>query len=663
MATTIFVPPFTDPQLKQFAQQVVAAVMGSAATVTVGQGNPTNKGANGDTYWNAADNNFWIYDNNIWNQLDTGVNESLFFGKQVYFIPPKIDGTWDTTKITLVLLTVITATGTVFANFNITTDVNGNITIASPTVEGLTVNILSEGTPTASIVVTYKNIRAAVDIKAGQDLRLYSSNMAYDYRYLALRYADDITGGGISVLPDGKRYLGIDNNPNAGGTFNPTDYTWYDLGSPLSSSNRLWLKTGENRIALFRVASSQPDGALYNDIFTSAVTNIDLDSRTGSLIQSTYDAGGTDRTVASTQNESATFKLPAAGPGSQNRLLTSFASISVDDQGRIANFGSLDKLYVGFQVYVVTAAQVTTPTFAFNHVLGQALIFLNGILLDTSEYTETTTSVTIPNVRLNDSLRLWRFTKSDPTGVLQQTPFTRNTITTVAGQTAYTIPFTQGSDLLWYNGVFMNDPIYEYTSVNNFQFKTTASAVPTFTGGKLTMVSFNLLSGVSPSFSQFVATTRPPEGSSVIPLVYTVEGTVGQPQYTFLAQNGVAMTLADYTTTTTTASVAGTLTLSARPLYDNNFLEGTSWQATGVATLASGVGATTTRTLSKGMLLANGEKVKEVGEEDPSKNGLFTQVELPKSIGEMFYELQEQVAALEAELRQMKQGGNNGSGV
>ena len=651
MAITIFVPPFNDPQLKQFAQQVVTAIMGSAATVTVGQGNPTIKGATGDTYWNAADNNFWVYDNNIWNQLDTGVNESLFFGKQVYFIPPKIDGTWDPIKITLVPLTIITATGTVFANFNITTDVNGNITIASPTVEGLTVNTLSEGTPTASIVVTYKNIRAAVDIKAGQDLRLYSSNMAYDYQYLALRYADDIMGGGISVNPNGKRFLGIDNNPSIGSTNNPTDYTWYDLGSALSSTNRLWVKTGENRIALFRVSATQPDGALYNDLFTNSVTTLDLDNRTGSLIQSTYDAGGTDRTVASTQNESATFKLPAAGPGAQNRLLTSFASISVDEQGRIANFGSLDKLYVGFQVYVVGGSGVqTNVSFAFDHVVGQGLFFLNGILLEPDQYTETTTTVVLNTCRAGDSLRLWRFTKSDPTGSIQQVPFTRNTVVTVAGQSDYVVPFTQGADLLFYNGVFMNDPVYSYQGSNTIRLEN----APSVSNKLLTMVSFNLLSNISIPFSQFATTTIAGQ------TLYTVEGTVGQPQYTFLTQNGVAMTQADYTTTITTASVAGTVTLTTGPVYSNNFLEGTSWQATGVATLASGVGATTARTLQAGMLLANGETVKEVGEEDPSKNGMFTKVELPKSIGEMFYELTERIAVLEEQLRQ---GGSNGTRV
>ena len=157
MATTIFVPPFQDPQLKQFAQQVVSALMGSTASaVQVGQGNPTIVGTKGDTYWNATDNNFWIYDNNVWNILETGINESIFFGQVAYFIPPQISGLWDTTKITLIPLTLITTTGTTFNNFSATTDVNGNITVSYVPVDGLTVSLVGNGTTVVQVIATHK---------------------------------------------------------------------------------------------------------------------------------------------------------------------------------------------------------------------------------------------------------------------------------------------------------------------------------------------------------------------------------------------------------------------------------------------------------------------------------------------------------------------------
>lgn len=74
--TTIFVPPFQDPQLKQFAQQVVQSLgVGNGTTTQVGNTNPTVKPTDvvGDTYWNSTANNFWIFNNNkVWVKLDTG---------------------------------------------------------------------------------------------------------------------------------------------------------------------------------------------------------------------------------------------------------------------------------------------------------------------------------------------------------------------------------------------------------------------------------------------------------------------------------------------------------------------------------------------------------------------------------------------------------------
>ena len=148
-------------------------------------------------------------------------------------------------------------------------------------------------------------------------------------------------------------------------------------------------------------------------------------------------------------------------------------------------------------------------------------------------------------------------------------------------------------------------------------------AAPTVSGKKLTMVSFNKLTFADP-FNQFSQETVAGQ------TLYTARGTSGPTQYTALIQNGVAMTADDYTTTSTTADVAGTFTLTQAPYYSLNYITGISWKATGVATLSSGIGANTSRTLEVGMLLANGEKVKEVGEEDPSKNGLFTKVEPPR---------------------------------
>ena len=139
---------------------------------TVGKGNPTNTMGvvPGDTYWNTTDNNFWIFNNNIWNVLETGLNESIFFGKTGYFIPPLLSGLWDTTVNTIITLNIVTLSGLVEVEFFVTADINGNLTVSQPDVPGLYISVIDQGTPSVQLITEHKVGRATTLIRAGQDI-------------------------------------------------------------------------------------------------------------------------------------------------------------------------------------------------------------------------------------------------------------------------------------------------------------------------------------------------------------------------------------------------------------------------------------------------------------------------------------------------------------
>ena len=140
----------------------------------------------------------------------------------------------------------------------------------------------------------------------------------------------------------------------------------------------------------FRIWSALPDG-----------TNIiDLDKATGQAIVT----GGTSTStgeisVNNTQDgrliaSLATF-LPQIPEGSY--LTGSAATITVDRYGRVVGFTTPDNFYFSQESFVATSGQTvfTPPARDADYIAGQDLIFQNGVLLDPSDYTETTTDFTL----------------------------------------------------------------------------------------------------------------------------------------------------------------------------------------------------------------------------------------------------------------------------
>lgn len=236
----------------------------------------------------------------------------------------------------------------------------------------------------------------------------------FESRYVAVAYADDISGTGFSLDPRNKSYYGLANQTSITPSTTASDYKWY-LADPLFGTNiyLVYINYQNRKFGFdtdfaayaggtgafvpstttkfdFRIWSALPDG-----------TNIiDLDKATGQAIVT----GGTSTStgeisVNNTQDgrliaSLATF-LPQIPEGSY--LTGSAATITVDRYGRVVGFTTPDNFYFSQESFVATSGQtVFTPTARdADYIAGQDLIFQNGVLLDPLDYTETTADFTL----------------------------------------------------------------------------------------------------------------------------------------------------------------------------------------------------------------------------------------------------------------------------
>jgi hypothetical protein len=253
----------------------------------------------------------------------------------------------------------------------------------------------------------------------------------YENRYLCIAYADDVAGGGFNLNPRNKSYFGLFNptgNELPTVPTDPTAYKWY-LADPLFGTNIFlaYISYQNRRFGFdtdfatyaggtdefgsggafvptttskfdFRIWSALPDG-----------TNIiDLDRSTGQTIitgmPSTSDGQISVRNTPDGQlvAELAQF---LTFPDGGSTFTSSAATITVDKYGRVVGFSPPDDFFYTYDTFIATSGQtVFTPTARVSgYIAGQSLIFQNGVILDPSEYTETTTTFTLSvGATLND---------------------------------------------------------------------------------------------------------------------------------------------------------------------------------------------------------------------------------------------------------------------
>ena len=232
----------------------------------------------------------------------------------------------------------------------------------------------------------------------------------YVNRWIAVAYADNATGtSGFSLNPRDKSYYGLFNNTTANGSTNPADYTWY--AGNFGTGNYLLFANRTNRKFSFAIGNAgfanlggafvPSETSVYDSSVWGALEDgqnfIDLDVRTGQLTKAgTTAVSSADGLLSVTNNTEGSMvvslqKFLNFGSGIYSKSFAA-ATLTVDIYGRVVGFSEQDEFFYTETVFSATAGQTS---FSITHIVGDILVFRDGVLLDTSEYTETTTTVVV----------------------------------------------------------------------------------------------------------------------------------------------------------------------------------------------------------------------------------------------------------------------------
>jgi hypothetical protein len=250
----------------------------------------------------------------------------------------------------------------------------------------------------------------------------------YTEQYLSIAYADSITGTGFSLDPRNKTYFGLFNTTSSSASTTASDYKWY-LADPAFGTNiyLAFINYSNRKFGFdsdFAIYAGGTDVAGSGGVFVPTTTSkfdfriwsalpdgtniIDLDRATGqTIITGMPSASAGQIAIQNTPDGQLVASLAEflTFPDGSSQYTSSAATITVDIYGRIVGFAPPDSFYFNQQSFTATSGQtVFTPTARVSgYITGQDLIFQNGVLLDTSEYTETSTTFTLSvGADLND---------------------------------------------------------------------------------------------------------------------------------------------------------------------------------------------------------------------------------------------------------------------
>jgi hypothetical protein len=248
------------------------------------------------------------------------------------------------------------------------------------------------------------------------------TTFTYNNRYLIVAYATSITGTGITATRSGATYYGLYNSTTTSFSTNPALYTWY-LAQPafgttyylsyINRTGRTFSFATSTAAQVSGTAVFVPTLPQYDQTLWSALpdgTNyIDLDARTGQLTKSgTTTVGGGQIAVTNNPDGTLVGSLQQfLNFGGATTYTGTVSQITIDVYGRVVALIPPDNFYYSSWETNATAGQTLfTPTArGAGYITGQDLIFRNGILLDTTEYTETNTTFTLASATaLNDRI-------------------------------------------------------------------------------------------------------------------------------------------------------------------------------------------------------------------------------------------------------------------
>lgn len=260
------------------------------------------------------------------------------------------------------------------------------------------------------------------------------TTFTYENQYLVIAYGDDLSGTNLNASPTGKNYYGLYNSTTSSFSTNPANYTWYLAQPTFGTTNKLCYINRTGRTFSFGTAPAAYAAATgayvpastFDPSIWSALpdgTNaIDLDIRTGQLLTTgTTTVGGGEIAITNNPNGTLVGSLSQfLDFGGAPTYTGSAANITIDIYGRVVGLIPPDGFYYTSDEFVATAGQTvfTPPARNASYINGQDLVFRNGILLvPTSEYTETTTAVTMLNAcAVGDVVTIISF-RSTSTGV------------------------------------------------------------------------------------------------------------------------------------------------------------------------------------------------------------------------------------------------------
>jgi len=247
------------------------------------------------------------------------------------------------------------------------------------------------------------------------------TTLQYTQEYVVIAYANDVNGTGLSFSPTNKTYFGLYNSNSTTAPTDPTLYKWFSVsltssgaytdfgttrfiayinrGSRLFSFNvdtQTYIATDKyvpSTTALF-------DPKLWSSL-SSALNYIDLDVSTGQLIRvgNTSSNAGTGQLSITNDPTGQIIAsldqfLDFGGPTTKT---ANASTLTIDIFGRVVGFAAPDDFNFTYETFTATSGQtVFTPaTRSAYYITGQDLIFKNGALLSTSDYTETSTTFTL----------------------------------------------------------------------------------------------------------------------------------------------------------------------------------------------------------------------------------------------------------------------------
>ena len=412
----------------------------------------------------------------------------------------------------------------------------------------------------------------------------------YGQRWMVIAYADNATGtSGFTTSPRNKAYYGLANATTSSPIFDPAQYTWYEANPSFGTDKYLLFSNRTGRRFSFATGTATfvannsfvpSDTVIYDQSVWSALVDgtnfIDLDRRTGQLTETgTTSTGLNSGEISVTNDASGRLKaslapVPAlqALSGGAGTYTATVAKLTIDIYGRVLGFEPPDDFeYTTSQFNATSGQTVFTVTRGSDYLINNCFVFQNGCLLDESEYTDTggsTGTVTLSvGADLGDIVTIISM-KSVNLVTGSYNSFSRETVdlTSVSEYTASGFTLVSGYELLFLNGMVVNDQDYDIVgqTIQNF---------PDLVTGKLTIIQWSN------------SNLNIPNGTPINVSINSVTGVDTYP-FSFIAdalniyQNGVLLDAdTDYT------AGFGEYTLSEVPFDTNQILLQQTFNRTG----------------------------------------------------------------------------------